>query len=163
MKIDIAARQRILREKEQKNLIKDLVSSLTPPVKEDTVTEPLNKVAEGITRGGNISTILVAFVQSILKILKEMKDSSITSSDLKKLIQKQNKVQGGVKNAPELDLMPIVDAIKDNGRELQKQNIKDLKIALSPFTVAINKLNDNVIILTKQITTLKKDSSEDIE
>ena len=163
MKIDVAARQRIINERSQKNLINQLVSSLKPPEREDTVTEPLTRVAEGVNRGGNISTILVAFVQSILKLLKEIKDSSPTSSDLKdikKIIKKLNTVQGDSKNAPELDVVPIVDAIKEIKVDLQDYNNKALKMAISPLIVAINKLNENVIILTKQITDSKKDSPE---
>jgi len=166
MKIDIAARKRIIEERNQKDLISQLVSSLKPPEKEDTVTEPLTRVADGVNRGGNISTILVAFVQSILKLLKEMKDSSPTSSDLKdlkKILKKLNVTQVTSKNAPESDVVPATDATKEIQVDLQKQNNEALKLALSPITVAINKLNDNVIVLTKQIAMSQKELPEDDE
>jgi len=152
--VDQKSRDRIIREREQKGLISQLVGSLKPVEKPDTLTNPITKVAEGVNRGGNISTILVAFVQAILKTIKEIKDSSPTSSDikdLKKVIQKLKSTQGTDKNAPELDLVPVIDAIKDLKVDLQKQNNSTLKNDLSLITSAINELNKNVIALTQQL------------
>lgn len=214
--IDLKARERIVREREQKNTVSQLVASLRPIDKPDTMTEPLNKVVSGINRGGNISTILVAFVQGILKVIKEIKNSSPTSSDVqniekaikninipdvevpdtvtlnpiqhkeivstikninipeipefpkkidvgndeinKRLFEilkylEKNKIttvsgEVDVKHMPELNLMPLVKAIREIRVDVPVSNDKAVKIDISPILAALDELNENVIALT---------------
>lgn len=170
MKIDVAARQRIINERGQKNLINQLVSSLKPPEKPDTVTEPINKIVDGVNRGANISTVLVAFIQNVLKEIKDIGSKSPSSSDVKEvtttikditfpktviLNSKQQKelvsIGKDIKNALELHVASSEISVDKNGRDLSVSKEDNLKTDDPKLYTAINSLNENIIALTTVI------------
>ena len=155
MAIDIAARKRIIEERSQKSLISQLVSSLTPPDKPDTVTEPLNRVAEGVNRGGNISTILVAFVQSLLKAVKDIGSKSPSSSDVKEVTTAIQAIAFPEVKIPEtVTLDPnqkdeIVGAVKDIKFPEQKEFPKKMDVGIAEVVKKLSILSDILSNLQK--------------
>ena len=220
MTIDIKARNRIIREREQKSLVSQLISSLKPPEKEDTLTEPTTLISKGTTRNGNLLTIIVGFVQKILKVVGELKESSPSAKDVqdvkeavsaltfpeieipstitlnqeqlseltetfknikipepkdfpskmdvgistvvKKLelledilseleVKKITEVKGTVdiKHMPELDLTPLIKAIKEIKVNIPKLGSDTSKIDMSPVTLALNEFSHNFASITE--------------
>ena len=214
--VDQNARNRIIRQQEQKSLISQLISSLKPIDKPDTTTEPLNRVADGVKREGNISTILVAFVQKILRVISDFKDSAVTPKDVREVKQaiqsltfpsveipetvtlnsrqhkeiissvkeikfpefpkfpqkmdvgigdallileeivkelgksKKTEVTGQVNigSMPEINLMPLLKAIREIKISVPREISKPSIIDMSGVLLALNELNENVIALT---------------
>lgn len=153
MKIDLAARQRIIAERTQKNLVKELVSSLKPPEKPDTITEPLTKVAEGVNRTGNISTISIAFLQSILKLIKEIKESSPTAGTISEI---KTAIEGIT--FPEVKI-PETVTLDQNQKDEIVSAVKNIKIPEpKDFPQKMDVGVDGIIKkLTEIITFLEKD------
>ena len=81
--IDLRARERILQERRQKDLIGSLSERLKPPPeKPDTMTAPLEKVSETSQENLNVATFLLKTVHSILQVFEQVAQQAPSASDV---------------------------------------------------------------------------------